>query len=181
MDEDKLLKLIVKGNKKAFEELFLKYHKKIYAFSLKLLPYPADAEEIIQNVFMALWNQRSSLVISTTFNAYIFGIARNMISAYMRHKIREEAYMAYVLENITEYTFITEEELEFKELETIYNQLLDLLPERRREIFLLSRNTGLSYKEIAQKLGITENTVDTQIRLALNFLRSEISKKWNAC
>ncbi len=180
MDEDKLLKLIAQSNKKAFEELFLKYHKKVYAFAVKLLPYPADAEEIVQNVFMALWNQRSSLVITTTLNAYIFGIVRNMISAYIRHKITEETYMAYVLENLTEYAFITEEELEFKELETLYNHLLDQLPERRREIFLLSRNEGLSYKEIAQKLEITENTVDTQIRLALNFLRSEIGKKWNA-
>lgn len=175
-DDERLLELIRRGDKKAFELLYRLYHKRVYAYALKLLPLPEDAEEIVQNVFVAVWNQRASIELESSFNAYIFGIARHLVYRFIRRKITHEAYSAYVLYNTNEYAFVTEDEIAYRELELLYNQLIDQLPERRREIFLLSRKANLSYKEISNRLNISENTVDTQIRLALDFIKTRLAK-----
>ncbi|NJO88289.1 MAG: sigma-70 family RNA polymerase sigma factor [Chloroflexia bacterium] len=92
-------------------------------------------------------------------------------------KIKHKAFIEYYLEGNREYSFVTEEEILFRELEEVYKNLIQDLPERRREIFVLSRQNGLTYKEIAEKLNISENTVDTQIRNALTYLRSKITQQ----
>ncbi len=173
---DDLLLRIAEDDTSAFESLFHLYHKRIYAFAYGLLSSSFDAEEVVQNVFLAIWNQRQQLNISGSFTAYIFAIARNMVYEHMRQKINKEAFSEYYLENNVEYSFITDEEVAYNELLGKIQQCIDLLPERRREIFVLSRIEKLSYKEIATKLGISENTVDTQIRHALNSLRRQLTE-----
>jgi len=173
---DDLLLRISEDDTAAFESLFHLYHKRIYAFAQGLLNSSFDAEEVVQNVFLAIWNQRTNLNISGSFTSYIFGIARNMVYEHMRQRINKEAFSEYYLEHNVEYSFITEEEVSYHELEGKLQQCIDLLPERRREIFVLSRIEKLSYKEIAAKLNISENTVDTQIRHALNALRRQLTE-----
>lgn len=160
----------------AFETLFHLYHKRVYAFAQSLLNSSEDAEEIVQNVFMALWNQRKNLHVTSSFTSYIFAIARNMVYEQIRQKINKKAFSEYYLEHNVEYSFITDEEVVCNELKAKIQKCIDLLPERRREIFVLSRVEKLSYKEIAEKLNITENTVDTQIRHALNALRRQLTE-----
>lgn len=174
--EVKLLLQVKNGNKRSFEILFNHYYKKVYGYALKLLPTKYEAEEIVQNVFIAVWNQRSELENITSFHSYLFGIARHLVYRQIRQKIHQEAYIAYAIENNSDYSFVTEEEIFYKELENQFNQLIQQLPERRREIFVLSRKENLSYKEIASLLNISENTVDTQIRLALNYVKSGLNK-----
>ncbi|NJK96710.1 MAG: sigma-70 family RNA polymerase sigma factor [Bacteroidales bacterium] len=86
-DEDKLLDLIKKGSSKSFEVLYQRYHKRIYTYALRLLPSSYHAEEIVQNVFIAVWNQRTSLNFTTTFSSYIFGITRHMVYRQIRQKL----------------------------------------------------------------------------------------------
>jgi RNA polymerase sigma-70 factor (ECF subfamily) len=172
---EKLISRIAADDSTAFEELFHLYHKRVYVFAIRLLPSSQDAEEIVQNVFMAIWNQRKDLHISTSFISYLYGIARHMIFEVVQRKIHHKAFIEYYLDHNQEYTFITEEEVFFHDLEGILHQLILELPERRREIFSLNRLEGLSYKEISEKLGISENTVDTQIRHALAYIRSQLT------
>jgi RNA polymerase sigma-70 factor, ECF subfamily len=172
---DKLISRIAKDDSVAFEMLFQLYHKRVYAFAFRLLSSAQDAEEIVQNVFMAIWSQRKDIHISTSFLSYLFGIARHMIYQCIQRKIHQEAFVEFYLENNQDYTFITEEEVLFRELEGTLHRLIRELPERRREIFVLSRVEGLSYKAISEKLGISENTVDTQIRHALAYLRNKLT------
>ena len=173
-DDMKLVSLMQRDDPDAFERLFHLYNKRVYAFSYSMLPSFKDSEEIVQNVFMAVWDQRKSLHITSSFQSYLFGIARHMIYNFIQQRINHEAFIEYCLEHNQEYSFITEEEVLFRELEGILQQLMHELPERRCEIFKLSRLEGLSYKEISEKLGISENTVDTQIRHALDYLRTRI-------
>jgi RNA polymerase sigma-70 factor (ECF subfamily) len=173
---NKLVHRITEGDKKAFEELFQLYHKQIYSFAYKITGSSFDAEEIVQNVFIAIWDQRKNLQIITSFLSYLFGIARHHVYRYIQQKLNHEAFVEFYLYNNKDYTYVTEEDVLYNELKNTYQKIIDLLPERRREIFILSRNEGLSYKEIAEKLGITENTVDTQIRHALAFLRYHLLK-----
>ncbi len=173
---DFLILRIIEDDTAAFESLFHLYHKRIYSFAQSLLSSSLDAEEVVQNVFLALWNQRKNLNISGSFTSYIFAIARNIVYEHIRQKINKEAFSEYYLEHNVEYSFITEEEVTYHELEGKIQHCISLLPERRREIFVLSRIEKLSYKEIAEKLNVSENTVDTQIRHALNTLRRQLTE-----
>jgi len=170
---EKLISRIANDDPTAFELLFQQFHKRVYAFAITLVPTTQDAEEIVQNVFIAIWNQRKHLSISASFISYLFGIVRHMVYESVQKKLQHEAFVEYFLEHNQEYSFITEEEVLFRELEETLQKLIQNLPERRREIFVLSRIEGLSYKEISAKLGISENTVDTQIRHALSYLRNK--------
>jgi RNA polymerase sigma-70 factor, ECF subfamily len=172
---NQLIKRVSEDDHKAFETLFKQYHKRIYAFALHLVQSEYEAEEIVQDVFIAIWNQRKNLKISGFFISYLFGITRHKTYEYIQKKIKHEAFIKYYLENNVDYAFITEEEILFRELENKIRKLIQSLPARRSEIFMLSRQDGLSYKEIADKLDISENTVDTQIRHALDFLRNNFS------
>jgi RNA polymerase sigma-70 factor, ECF subfamily len=173
-EEQEWLKKLQRDDYNAFELIYNSYHRRIYSFANKLLPSSTDVEEIVQNVFLTLWNQRKNIRITSSLIAYLYGIARHMIYQVIQQKINYDSFVAYYLENNQEYSFITEEEFLYKELENKVKRLIKELPERRRQIFLLSREEGLTYKQIALKLEISENTVDTQIRNALSFLRTHL-------
>lgn len=174
LQDDELLIWLSKDSRDAFEQLYRKYHRRVYTFALNMLVSSLDAEETVQHVFEALWNQRKSLQVSSSLITYLFGIARHKVYSLIRQKIRHEAFIKYCLELNQEYNFITEETVAYNELKEKLEMLILDLPERRREIFTLSRVNGMSFKEISQKLGISENTVDTQIRHALNYLRGKL-------
>ncbi len=171
---NKLLHRLSKDDYIAFEELFRLYHKPVYLFVYQLVSSSYETEEVVQNVFIAIWNQRKKLQIKSSFLSYLYGIARHFVYRFIQQKINHEAFTEFYLYQNKEYNFITEEEVIFNELKEKYQRLLENIPERRREIFKLSREEGLSYKAISEKLGISENTVDTQIRFALTFLRSNL-------
>jgi RNA polymerase sigma-70 factor, ECF subfamily len=176
-DSAKINELILgiqKDDSASFESLYHLYHKRVYAFALSLLNSASDAEEIVQNVFLAIWMQRKSLNISSSFTSYLFSIVRYKVYDFIHQKINHEAYVKFTLEHNDEYSFVTDDAISFSELEKSFHKAIEQLPERRREIFVLSRIEKLSYKEISERLGITENTVDTQIRHALNFLRLQL-------
>ncbi len=174
---DKSQELIIRiseDDEAAFNTLFQLYHKRIYSFAFKLLNSTVEAEEVVQNVFLALWNQRKNLNISVSITSYLFGIARHQAYDFIRQKINHESYAEYFLEQNDDYAFVTEDVVVYNELENKIRHYIGMLPDRRREIFLLSRMEKMSYKDIAEKLSISENTVDTQIRHALNFLRRQL-------
>ncbi|NJO88290.1 MAG: sigma-70 family RNA polymerase sigma factor [Chloroflexia bacterium] len=85
-DTGHLVRRLAKDDIHAFETLFTRYHKTLYSFARNLLPATIDAEEIVQNVFMAIWNQRKKLHLSSSFGAYLFGIAKHMIYDFIRQK-----------------------------------------------------------------------------------------------
>jgi RNA polymerase sigma-70 factor (ECF subfamily) len=159
------------GNTKAFEQLFLKYQKKLYYFGYKILKNKEEAENLVQAVFMDVWENREQINEEKSFSGYIFKIAKNKISNLLRKKINEQMYFDYITEQKSNNEELKTDELISQQFEEIFDKLINSLPERRKEIFLLSRNDGLTYKEIALKLNISENTVDTQIRNALDYLR----------
>lgn len=176
-NEDKILVSHLKqGNPKAFEQLFLKYQKKLYYFCRKIIKNKEDSENLVQNTFLEIWENRQNIDEEKSFSGYLFKAIKNKVYNYIKKKINEQFYLDFINEDSEEYS---EDQYETKQLVDIVNELIQKLPERRKEIFLLSRNEGLTYKEIASKLNITENTVDTQIRKTLDFLRFEYQKYTN--
>jgi RNA polymerase sigma-70 factor (ECF subfamily) len=175
-EESEWLAALVIGDSRAFSDLYEKYHRALYLFILKLSKNPHEAEELVQSVFVTVWLSRQFIDISKPFSAYLFSIARNRYYDMLRKRVTESCYADYILQQNNLIADDFEKEIEDKEIYEIINKLLQQIPNRRQKIFRMSREDDLSYKQIAEKLQISENTVDTQIRKALNFLRKELPK-----
>ncbi len=161
--------------KSDFEKLYKLYYPKMFAFAKNYVPANEDAENIVQDVFLTLWERKEEIEISFTLTTYLFTLVKNRCLNFLRHKLIEEEYNSqmkkelgfklYALE-VFDYSYQSEEELQ-----EIIRRALDALPERCREVFIKSRIEGLKYKEISDELGISVNTVENQMVTALRKLR----------
>lgn len=169
-DERGLLKKLKSGDTKAFDILYNTYHKKLFAFILKFTKNWHDSEDLLQKIFVIIWQKRENINENKSFNSYLFTIARNEIYDLLNKKVIFEFHDDFI-KNITEKIDdgIREKEI----VEEVY-KLIQQLPEQRRKIFLMSREKGYTYIQIAEILNISENTVDTQIRNSLNYLRKKL-------
>lgn len=171
--------LVVKfksGDQFAFEILFYKYKNKLNGFVTKMAPSNIDPDDVVQNVFIKIWTQREKIDEEKSFSAFLYIIARNEMIEQLRSSISKRIYFCgdgFMNDFDFSDATINDDQIE---LEHRVTGLINILPERRRQIFELNRYDGLTYKQIAQKLGISENTVDTQIRKSLAYLRAEIKK-----
>lgn len=175
-DEDLLLR-IRKGDEVAFELVFYRYKGKLYDFIRRSLPASEDAESMVQEIFVRLWSNREQLDPAKSLNAFIYTMARNEIFGQLRKLLVRRRYLEELSFSLNESSETTDRQIEYNELTSVVAQLVSSMPEKRREIYVLSRNEGLSYKEIASQLGISENTVDSQIRKALTYLKENLRRK----
>jgi len=174
--EKELIKKLKEGDSFAFEVLFYKYRNKIKGFALKIVPAQIDPEEIVQEVFVRVWLKKEAIDPEKDFQSYLFSIAKHLVLDHLKSAVNRKLY--FVGEHFHQ-DLLEEEGLDAtvsEETEAKLQILINEIPERRREIFRLSRFEGLSYKQIAERLNISENTVDSQIRNALAFLRKEFRK-----
>jgi RNA polymerase sigma-70 factor (ECF subfamily) len=176
--EKELLEKLRKGDSFAFEVLFYKYRNRIKGFAVKMIPSKIDSEEILQEVFVKLWLTKEAINPEKDFQSYLFSITKNLILDHLKSAVNRKLYFIGELFQTDLLEENTAEDLISHEAQEKLLELIDEIPERRREIFRLSRFEGLSYKQIAEKLHISENTVDSQIRNALAFLRKEF-RKWS--
>jgi len=158
------------GEKDAYQELFERYAPKIYHFSLSYLKNEADAEELVQDVFLKVWEKREILDASQNVKAYIFKIAVNTIYDFIRRKNIESAFNDFAKVNFNKSSNDTWDTVIFEEMQTTLNELVAQMPEQRRRVFRLSKIKGLSNDEIAQKLNLSKRTVENQLYRAIVFL-----------
>jgi RNA polymerase sigma-70 factor (ECF subfamily) len=178
-DVEKILVSLMKaGNSFAFEKLYFSYSKKLYNFAFNILKSREDAEGIVQNVFTKIWEIRSEINTELSFGGYIFRIAKNMLLNQLKKKINEKEYINYLLTMPEDYSLPVEQEINFLELNLEIERLISEIPEKRREIFRLSRHEGLTYREIAEKMNISVNTVNTQISKSLEHIRDHLAIKF---
>ena len=137
-----------------------------------------DAENIVQDVFLVLWEKKDELEITYTLTTYLFTLVKNKCLSFLRHKLIEEEYNLQMKEELS-FKLYALESLDYSyqsetELQEAIKRALDALPERCREVFIKSRIEGLKYKEISEELGISVNTVENHIVTALKKLRVEL-------
>lgn len=171
--KDERISGIILSDRKAFQELFGLYYAPLCLFANTIVHDRDDVEEIVQGFFVKLWEKRDSIEISTSVKNYLFGSVRNLCYNYIKHEKVKKIYEADIVqsgETLDASDFCMETELK----QAIEKGIQDLAP-RKKEIFLMSRSEGLKYQEIADKLGISIKTVETQMGLALKELRARLS------
>ena len=174
IDEKNLIKRLKQDDEAAFNNLFYQHHARVYNLARRFLPYKEDAEEIVQIVFTALWENRNQIDESLSLSGYILTIARHWIYNTIRKNIYRQGYLDHLERQDKSLEYVTEDVVMFNELNALVDKLTNELPPKRSEIFRLSRKEGLSYREIASRLSITESTVNTQITKALDYVRKNI-------
>jgi len=172
-----LVKSLKRGDLFAFDKLFSKYSKKLYYFAKGYLGSKEDAEGLVQEVFLMVWNKRKELKEHLSFNAFLYTVTYNAIRKYFRKKAREKKYLDRFLVDYDGKYNKTVTDIEYNNLLELANEAIEKLPEKRKLIFQLSRHKGLSNIEIAKRLDISKKTVENQIHSALKFLREQYGKE----
>ena len=165
------------GSPQAFERIYHRYGGKLYNFIMTLSHGDRYlAEEIVQSVFIKLWEVREQIHPEKSVIFYLSTIGKNMLmNTYQRQTI-EFVYRKLLSEQQVDYDVTTEEDIDRKWLENFVDELIRQLPPSRRKIFILSRKEGFSNKQIAEILNISVSTVETQLSLAMKFMRKEFQK-----
>ncbi len=172
-----LLILLKKGDIIAFDNIYEIYSKGLYGFVLRYVKQKEDAEGIVQEVFIKIWETKNNIDIYASFDSFIFTIAYNTTINLLRKRISEHKYQDRLksVHQITEADQIIDE-ISFREIKNRLELLLDKLTPRQKEIFQLSREVGLTHEEIANKLNISVNTVKNHMVTTLAFIKSHIDK-----
>jgi len=168
--DNNLVALLQKGDEQAFKLLFKKYGVRLYQFSLKYLKDRGDAEDLLDDVFLNIWKNRQSLKTNLSFQSYLFTIAYNNIRQRFLKKSREEKYIRIFTEEYIVNDSQKEDQLDYNSLVKMIDETIEMLPPRRKEIFILSYKDELKNGEIAEKIGLSENFVRKQLSIARKFI-----------
>lgn len=169
---------LAKGDSLSFEYLYNCWSGKLYNFVMRISKGDSYlAEEIVQSVFIKIWEGRQTLDPGKSFGAYLCTIAKNQLVNIYQHRMLEQLYQEKI-KTTEETENTTEKEVDYHLLEEYIDFLIEQLPPARREIFVLSRRNMLTNKEIAAKLNLSENTVESQLTKAISFMRSRINQHY---
>jgi RNA polymerase sigma-70 factor (family 1) len=174
-NEKQLVARLLNGSEEAFTELYHGYHKRIYFFALGYLKVREDAEEIVHDVFVQVWKTRTNLNQSLSFEGYICTIAKNMVYNLLKKRSYDQLYRDHVQLHVAPFSNETEEHIHYAELNRLTQEAISHLPARRKEVYQLCREEGLSHQEVAEKLGISINTVKDQMSKALEDIRQYLA------
>lgn len=174
-NEPQLVKSLSKGNLLAFNTLYKEYSSRLYRFALGYLKSEAEAEELVQEVFTKIWEKRAGLKEELSFKSYLFTIAFNIIRKHFRTKAYLTEYFNTRISADSDMQ--TSQKITYDSLYQYITELVNQLPERRKEIFLKSRFQGYSIKEIAEELNISHKTVENQLTDALRFIRTNLNNE----
>lgn len=171
--DNQIIEQLRAGSKEAFRSLFDAFGPKIHVFALSYLKNNADAEELLQDVFLKLWEVRASLDISKNIKSLLFKICINLIYDFIRRKNIEKAYLDYSGNNQS-YSENTWDEIIYNDMLSSLNHLVAGMPEQRQRIFRLSKEEGLSNDEIAERLSLSRRTIENQLYRAVSFLKDKL-------
>jgi RNA polymerase sigma-70 factor (ECF subfamily) len=171
MNERYLLDQLKQGNKEAFSLLFSAYYKNLVLFGGNFLPDRYTCEDIVQSVFLKLWRDRKVLVIESSLKSYLLNSIRNSCLDEIRHRNVMTEHESYMYASGVLYDWDTENYVLYSDLRKHLDEALKQLPETYRKAFELNRFEGLKYREIAQKLKVSERTVEVRIGKAIELLR----------
>ncbi len=177
--DEALVKRFANGDMKAFDAIYSVFNKKLQNFIFTLVKTKTDTEDLVHEVFVKVWENRNKLRNYTSFDTYLFTIAYNSTVSLLRKKAKDAHYIEYVKSvqiEIDEPDFI--EGGNSEEVNEKINLLIEQMPPRQREVFKMRYFQDYSYKEIAEALGISVNTVENHIVKAHKYLKENVGKAY---
>lgn len=172
--DSQLIKRLKEGDNAAFTEIYERYWEFLYQASYKILKDSNVCDDLVQEVFVWLWLNRKKH-LTDALKPYLYAAVKYKVLNVIRHGKVKEAFFARTVERYVEVA-TDENTLEVRELKEIIAKFTQSLPERAGQIFHLSRNEFLTNKEIAEKLGISEKTVENQMNINLKKLRVSLGR-----
>jgi len=172
-----LVRRLKENDKPAYELIFNKFSKKLYYFTLSYVHSQAETEEIIQNVFVALWENRDMLSEAFPIQNYLYKVTINHIYNYYKHQLVRRRYFEKMILEGKDVDHDSVQGILANDLGEIMNKIIAELPSRQQVIFKLSRTEGLCHAEIAQRLGLSVRSVENQIYRALKYIREKLNKE----
>ena len=164
------------GNQAAFESIYDCFSQKVYSIAMRFGLSRDDANEVVQDVFIKLWNHRSTLKENLSIKAYLFTITKNTLINRQKKLAYEIAYKKYLEKQDLKSFLDTEDDIFYSDLEQLAETAIDKLPVQQKEIFLLSKKENIPSKEIADKLNLSLRTVENQIYRAAKKIRETLKK-----
>jgi RNA polymerase sigma-70 factor (ECF subfamily) len=174
-EERELVIRLTESDDKAFEKLYYQYVERAYGFAFHYLKNTAESEEIVQEVFTKLWENRHNINPDLSFSGYLLTMVKNTVFNENRKKMYHRAYVSDILKYLQTHMKDLEEKINYDDLMEHINKTIEKMPPKRQEIFRLCRMEGMSHKYISKSLGIAEKTVEAHMRLALRDLKAALS------
>ena len=175
--DEQLLPELIAGRTEAFTMLYQRYSQNIHQFIYKYVHSPAMADDLTQEVFIKIWNGRERLSHVKSFKGYLLICARNHTLNSLKAALRTEIALGEVLKNFAAQRKEADENLLENEYAAFLQKQLSELPERSRKIFVLCRQDGRTYEEVAQELGISKNAVKNHMVFSMKVLKNSVEKE----
>ena len=177
-DEKDVLERLQKGDELAFIEIYDHFKKPLYAFILKFVKVPAHADDLLQDLFLKIWEVHSRINTSLSFQAYLYRICRNLIYRSLKKTAHNTTLLSEQMQHfIPDASANADVKLLWKQYEENIKSAIDELPPRRKEIFILCRQGKHTYDDVAKQLGISRNTVKEHMVLAMKSISSYLKLK----
>jgi RNA polymerase sigma-70 factor (family 1) len=174
LSDIELATMLKEGDHVAYTEIFSRYNKLLYSHAYNKLRESEEAKDIVHEIFYSLWAHREKSVPSSNLIGYLFTAVRYKIADFLSKKNVQTKYIASFQDFIDQNPEFTDDLVRERELRDIINEEIAALPPRMQQVFRLSRYEQLTYKEIAAKLEISEETVKDQVKKALRILRTRL-------
>jgi RNA polymerase sigma-70 factor (family 1) len=173
-NDEVLFNKVQKDDNAAFESLFKTYYSTLSHYACSYLHDLDEAEEVVQDIFVKIWEKRQDLKIETSFKAYLYQAVKNKCLNYIRNKKTQNNHLTII--DMKDYEAPAAfEDLQADELSDKLYLALEELPPKCKQIFKMSRLDGLRHKDIADKLDLKVKTIENQIGIALKFLKNQLS------
>ncbi|WP_164108714.1 MULTISPECIES: RNA polymerase sigma factor [Sphingobacterium] len=173
LEEREQLVLLKKGNYAAFDALYTEYSPRILGRLIRLLGHEDTAEELLQDLFLRVWDKKSQIDIDQSFKGYLFTIAQNLVYDYFRKQSLDERYRAEFVKTYSEFYGHIEEDMVFKQTEERLMSSIEKLPPQCKQVYILFKLEGKSYAEISALLGISKSTINNHLTKANAILKKE--------
>ncbi|MBN2347332.1 MAG: RNA polymerase sigma-70 factor [Bacteroidales bacterium] len=178
-EEKKIISQLKKDHVGALKYLFDTYYEKLYFFAITFINQKEIAEEIVQDVFISIWDKRKELIITSSLKSYLFASVKYKSFSCLRQRLESVTMESEQVLYAVHSHHMPDQLFETFELEYYIQKAISLLPDKCKIIFNLSRNSGLTYKEIAYELNISVETVKTQISIALKKIKIFLEIHWD--
>jgi RNA polymerase sigma-70 factor (ECF subfamily) len=175
-DEAALIGRLKEGNKDAFIQLYNRYHRGLYAYVTRIVKLPDLAEDILQEVFLKIWDIRHRINPELSFQAYLYRISRNLSFKMLKRISADYNLRLRVMSELQSTVEDTALKASWDQYRIILKKAIDALPPRRQNIFKLCREEGKTYKEVAALLNISPYTVKEHMVLATKFIKEYLSR-----